>query len=480
MTRYVAAAIVALALAVGLAAQKPPAGPVRSLHFSRALTHADYEHQLEQLFDVPAGTRRIEIGYRVSGAEARTVVDLGLRGPSGLRGWSGGSRSTVWVSALGATPGYLPGPIEPGQWAILLGVPNIRPGRSDTVEMTVSFHEHDLPGGAAIAGRGPGWFVGDLHAHSGHSDGRARSRRGLDVGTPPHRVLDAAEAAGLDFVALTDHNTASHWLDVDRLQPFYDDMLLLRGREVTTYGGHVNTLGERRFHEFRIRSPGASAAALLAPIAESGAFVSINHPMLPDGEACMGCGWNVANRDVMQVVHGVEVVNGDTATGPLSGWPFWARMLSAGHRLTAVGGSDEHAVDDPGDRQLGRPATVVWARGLSEAEVVDGLKSGRVYVRVRGPRGPGLEFHAEHAGARLEMGGTAQPGGMLTLVAAISGAEGQTLQWVANGTVVAEAAVPASGSLQIQQPAVAGHWFSLVVRDTAGPTVYANAIYVTS
>lgn len=477
MTRHVAAAWTVLAMAAGLAAQAPGWVPDRPLHFSRQLTVADYERLIEQPFDVPAGTRRIEVSCRATGAEARTVVDLGLRGPSGLRGWSGGSRTTMWVSALGATPGYLPGAIEPGPWAVLLGVPNIRPGRTDTVDITVRFFAQDLPESPVLGGRGPGWYVGDLHAHSGHSDGRARSRRGQAVGTPVHRVADAALAAGLDFVALTDHNTASHWLDVDRLQPYYDDLLLLRGREVTTYRGHANTIGERRFHEFRLAAPEASPAPLLEPIATSGAFVSINHPRLPDGEACMGCGWNVTSADVMRHVHGVEVVNGDTVSGPLSGWEFWAGLLSAGHRLTAVGGSDEHTVEEANDRQLGRPSTVVWADALSETAIVDGLKRGRAYVRVRGPQGPGLEFHAEHAGARVEMGGVTRAGGMLTLVATVNGAHGQTLQWIADGQVVAAAPVTPA-PLRLEQPAVAGRWFSLVVRDRSGPIVYANAIYV--
>jgi len=477
VTRHIGAVLAVLAAAVAVGAQGPGPDPDATRRYSRTLTRADYERLLEQPFDVPVGTRRIEISYTFTGGDARTVVDLGLRGPSGLRGWSGGSRSTVWVSALGATPGYLPGPIESGTWAILLGVPNIRPGRTDSVEMTVAFFATDLPDGQAIAGRGPGWFVGDLHAHSGHSDGRARSRRGEAVGTPPHRVADAAVAAGLDFLALTDHNTTSHWLDVDRLQPYYDDLLLLRGREVTTYRGHANTIGERTFHEFRLASPGFSPAGLLAPSAAAGAFVSINHPRLPDGEACMGCGWNVTDADVMQSVHGVEVVNGDTATGALSGWAFWARMLSAGHRLTAVGGSDEHTVDDHADRRLGRPATVVWAQALSEAAVIAGLKSGRTYVRVRGPAGPVLtDLHAEQDGRRIEMGGSVRPGRPLRLIADISGADGQLLEWMVDGQV-ADTARLTPGPHVLAWPAGVARWAALVVRDASGPTMLSNAVY---
>lgn len=259
--------------ASGAQAQSPSA-LVTEHRFTRTLTRADYERLIEQPFDVPAGTRRVEVEYEVSGREARTVVDLGLRSPSGLRGWSGGGRSGVWVSALGAMPGYLSGAIEPGRWAVLLGVPNIRAGQRDTVQIVVRFHATDLPDGPVIAGRGPGWFVGDLHAHSAHSDGRATSRRGAAVGTPPHRVFDAAVAARLDFVALTDHNTASHWLDADRLQPFYDDLLLLHAREVTTYRGHANTIGERSFHDFRLPDQGERRIEMGAAVA-SGAPVRL-------------------------------------------------------------------------------------------------------------------------------------------------------------------------------------------------------------
>lgn len=313
-----------------------------------------------------------------------------------------------------------------------------------------------------------------------HSDGRLRSRRGARVGTPPHRVFDAAAAAGLDFVALTDHNTASHWLDVDRLQPYYDDLLLLHGREVTTYRGHANTAGERTFHEFRLASPTASPAHLLAPIAASGAFVSINHPRLPDGEACMGCGWNDASAEVLRAVHGIEVVNGDTVEGALSGWSYWADLVSRGHRLAAVGGSDDHSVDDDADRRLGRPATVVWADALSEPAIVAGLKAGRTYVRVRGADGPVLDrFDAARDGQRAGLGETLPAGasGPVRLTARIGRAHGQTLSWIVDGVEAGRAEVR-EAPLAFDVPAGEPRWVAMVVRDADGPTLMSGAIYL--
>lgn len=443
------------------------------------LTVADYERIIERTFDVPVGTRRIDLTLTASGAEQRTVIDLGLRDPDGPRGWSGGRTSHVTVSRLSATPGYLPGSIPPGQWSVLLGVPNIRADRHDSYTVTVTLSGDDSGGERPVLRDGPGWFVGDLHTHSQHSDGRGRAQSGTGVPAPVHRVLDQAIARGLDFVALSDHNTASHWLDVDRLQPYYDHLLLLHSREITTYRGHANTVGERTFADFRLPSPAASPAEMLRPIAATGAFVSINHPTAPDDERCMGCGWNVLDDATRSVVHGVEVVNGDTRNGPLYGWPLWASLLNRGWRLTAVGGSDDHTPDDDADRMIGTPATVVWAEALSEEAIVAGLKSGRVYLRTRGAAGPSIDMDARAAQEVYPMGAefSAPATDPLLLRARVDGAAGATLDWVLNGQVVASEPIGALAAVLEHQLTMApGDWTSIVVRDGAGPIAISNAI----
>ena len=442
------------------------------------LTGDDYERLLERDFDVPATTRRIAIDLRYTGADRRTVLDLGMRGPSGLRGWSGGGRSHVEVSALTATPGYLPGPIEAGRWAVLLGVPNIRSGSDDTYAISIHLWADDVAPRETMIAAGPRWYAGDLHTHSMHSDGRARASSGADTPAPPFRVFEAAAQAGLDFVALTDHNTVSHWLDVDRLQPYFDRTLLLHGRELTTYRGHATVIGERHFNEFRLAAPTASPSALLRTIAADRGFVSINHPTLRDDESCMGCGWNVVDDDVLDEVQGVEVLNGDGRDAQVSGWTFWARLLNRGFHLTAVAGSDNHTVDDPRNRSVGVPATMVYATALSEDALIAGLRGGRVYVRTQGPTGPSLEFWAEAGGQRYEMGGTV-PSGMLeplTLCANITDADDQTVEWVKNGEVFATDRVDPRGLRRTVQ-ARAGDWFSLRARAGTETTLLSSAIY---
>jgi hypothetical protein len=442
------------------------------------LTHADYESLFERQFDVAPGTKSLRISLSYTGEERKTVIDLGLRGPEGFRGWSGGGPQKIVVGATYASYGYLTGPIEPGRWGVVLGVPNIRQGSNDSYTITVEELDHEEPAFPAIR-RDAGWFVGDFHSHSGHSDGRAALAGNAQVKLPPHRVFDAARQAGLDFIALTDHNTTSHWTDVERLQPYYNNLLLMHAREVTTYNGHMGAFGERSFVDFRVAAQ-RSLRTVVDELTAGGAFISINHPASPDDETCMGCGWSARDLETMRRLNGIEVVNGDNVEGPLAGWPFWASMLNSGLHLTAIGGSDDHTADETRDRAVGRPATIVYAEELSEPALLDGLRKGRAYVRTRGVSGPVLQFEATTKAESWQMGSTLpkSAGTEIVLSATVSRATGQQIQWIRNGEVVST--VPAISERRALLPVQAhpGDWFSVILRDRKGPTVFSNAIYI--
>jgi len=70
---------------------------------------------------------------------------------------------------------------------------------------------------------------------------------GQKVPCPLFLTVEAAVARGLDFIAVTDHSTQSHYDAERELQPYFDDILLLPGREITTYRGHANVLWHHQF-----------------------------------------------------------------------------------------------------------------------------------------------------------------------------------------------------------------------------------------
>jgi len=146
--------------------------------------------------------------------------------------------------------------------------------------------------------------------------------------------------------------------------------------------------------------------ALLRTAHGMGALASINHPNAPSGEVCMGCGWQPSPALDMGLVSAIEAVNGGVAEGPYSGTSFWEKQLQAGQRITAIGGSDNHHPDWPLDQtgSVGSPTTVVYATELSVPGILDGVRSGHVFVDLTGSSGRLLEVTASVGQDKAMMG----------------------------------------------------------------------------
>jgi len=448
-----------------------------ALILSGGLTRADSDRPVERVFVVPPGTSQIDLDLTCAGTQHDACLDFGARGPGGIRGWSMAGHGHVHIDALSASYGYLPGAIEPGEWHVMLGAAPDHDEGERSYQVTIRLS--DRPTGARpVLRSAPGWFAGDLHVHSGHSDGYHLDRLGHEVPVSVRDLNVDAGAAHLDFLAVTDHNTVSHWIDVDRAQATSPDLLLLHGREITTARGHFNAIGERRFTDFRL-GPERPMRRLLADVAKDGAFLSVNHAWLSSDQWCAGCGWMDRDAETLQEVSGIEVLNGSTPVlaGELPGWTWWADLLNRGERLVAVGGSDVHDPID-GHAAIGRPSTVVWASALSEDAIVAGLKSGRVFVRAVPKEHSFVDLAATSDRITATMG-QAISQGRLTLTAHLRGVAGQQCSWIRRGNVVQSSDVHADDqTLTLSTDAVPGDWFSVIVRRHGQPSLLSNAVYV--
>ncbi len=143
-------------------------------------------------FEVPPRCTRIEVAYHyapVSPTDEPATLDIGLfdiRGTEphtgGFRGWSGSARRQFFIERAAATPGYVAGPLPAGTWSVVLGGYEI-PGDGLrwwlTISLQVAVHGRLSDGRfASLAGPAttpsnpaPGWYRGDLHSHTEHSDG---------------------------------------------------------------------------------------------------------------------------------------------------------------------------------------------------------------------------------------------------------------------------------------------------------------------
>lgn len=446
-----ALAALAFFLETAVARAQSPRAP--DLTLTGTLTGAAHETYTEVPFKVPAEVQRIAVEFSYTGKEQKSVIDLGLRDPERFRGWSGGNKAAFTVAETDATPSYLPGPLKPGTWKLILGAPNIRKeARADYIAKI--WFDRD---GAAFAGlgaqpvaRGERWWRGDLHLHTGHSDGSCTSRKGVKVPCPVFKTLEAAAARGLDFVSVTDHNTTSHFESLRELAPYYDDLLIIPGREITTFYGHANLFGPTAFVDFQVGGPRApSIAAVQVEVAAVGGLFSINHPGLPSGELCMGCGWTAKDTDYSRI-QAIEVVNGGVAEGPLSGLAFWEARLNEGRRITAIGGSDNHdaALDPAKAPAIGVPTTVVMAPELSQTAILQAIAQGHVFVDVAGSRDRLLEVKAEAAGANAQMGDQlkARPGDNVRVQVRVVGVSGGRVTLAGGAAAWAKMVDPNLGS----------------------------------
>ena len=338
--RLVAALACALAAPAFAQSAATPAPRIIKSHFTPKQQQVDRYVQIP--FDVAPGTTRIDIELKYDRANGENVVDLGLLEPGSLelgtkafRGWTGGERSAIFVSATNATPGYWPGPIQAGQWNVGLGLYKVG-AAGVAVEITLRTSSDPVTGAMpSLPARskepirtGPAWYSGALHAHTHNSDGALFAQA----------LAERARAEGIDFLAITDHNnTASQRETID-----VPGLLTILGEEVTTPGGHANVWGlggVRDFVDFRV-SPGDPAIhTLFSAAVERGALVGINHPY----SDCVACSWTHA---VPEVVNTIEITGREPAE-IVRAVALWDMLLTAGRRVTASGVSDWHRGDTP-------------------------------------------------------------------------------------------------------------------------------------
>jgi len=344
--------------------------------YGRRTVHAG-RWTLEHRFDSPWHYLPVEVGAGTAGLRVEleydqssgAVLDLGCLGTGGaFRGWSGGARSWFAITGDAATPGYLPGEVEAGEWRVMIGVHRLPPdGVSYRVTAEVTPHGAGLLPPAAAdppapgerpprrelpAGPGLRWLAGDLHAHTEHSDGT------LTVA----ELAVLAAGRGLDYLAVTDHNTVSHQAELADAAGRYG-ITLLPGQEVTTDGGHAGALGDVGWIDFR-REPDDWLDATQA----RGGLLSVNHPWAGPVSWIRPMRRRPPLAEVWHWSWGLD----RRWTTPLAWWLAWDAAA------IPVGGSDWHR---PGsDAPPGCPTTWVECAGQEPGDVLDGLRAGRVAI----------------------------------------------------------------------------------------------------
>jgi PHP domain len=341
-------------------------------------------------FDVSEGMTRLKVTLRYR-KEGICQLYLSVFGPNGYRGsrmLPGAIGDVVAMLEFGAgtaSIGALAGEIEPGQWRVQLDLERTEYIADYSVTVEAG---HGAPGmleilePAAHNGRaGAGWYRGELHSHSHHSDGQ----------TPVADVVTSARKYGLDFLALTDHFSNAGWPELESLSD--ERLCVMQGSEITGHRGHANMHGLSNWINPFVDDPEHwSINDAARAVHHQGGLFCINHAFALD------LGWRYhefdwALADMIEVYHHFE---GEGNTAQLA---LWDGLLRAGHRITGVAGTDTH---DPfkGRHRLGQAFTAVHATALEPKAIIEALRHGHAYATL----GPKLEFSASSGTNHAIMG----------------------------------------------------------------------------
>ncbi|MEP7200124.1 MAG: CehA/McbA family metallohydrolase, partial [Chloroflexota bacterium] len=342
-------------------------------------------------------------------------------------------RAHFFIGEHEATPGYLAGLIHAGRWHIILGLYRVAPEGCDyivTIELTPSGKipnsKSQIPTSTLQSPPStPQWYRGDLQSHTHHSDGKG------SLAT----LIATARARGLDFLAVTDHNTISHVREFTREQT--SDLLLIPATEVTTYYGHMNVWGVREWLDFRCRDA-ATMRRIIAEAHRRGCLASVNHPKTG------GPPWEYGDDLEFDCI---EVWQAPWPFYNVESFAWWESLLRQGRRIVAVGGSDYHQpvnVMEGNPHLLGHPTTWVYAAELSVDSILHAIRHGHVFISadVDGPR---MEMTATDDDQTYQMGDAVESRATtcdVTLRA--DGALGCHARLIADGTVVAELPIDAA------------------------------------
>lgn len=252
----------------------------------------------------------------------------------------------------------------------------------------------------------PSWifFQNHLHSHGNHTFSRFPESTAYEDSYSAEGIqtlIQSAKEQGqekiiMESMAITDHNTISHWFD-----PVFQDektILLLPGMEWTNmFGGHASLLGFQAQNETQAIVPRHTRTTLEANDYSEmmdethlrGGLVVINHPKsfyVPQRWPA-----NLYDAD------GIEL-NFSSLMFPQDTIEWWEQQLKNGKKLFLLGGSDYHVGDF-----FGEPFTSTNLVEVEEKTVsflLKALKMGRIQV-LRSIVSPHVEMHAGSMDGRV-------------------------------------------------------------------------------
>ncbi|MCU7725798.1 CehA/McbA family metallohydrolase [Actinoplanes sp. KI2] len=305
------------------------------------------------------------------------------------------------------------------------------------------------------------WYRGDCHVHTQRSHAAEL--------TPP-QVASAAREAGLDFIAITEHNAA------DTYDAWGSDVLVIPGQEVVTSTGHWVAVGlaPGQVVDWRYGVRDGLIERAVESVRRVGGLCIAAHPHAPYPSGVLM--YPFRHFDVVEVWNGAWRSDVPWQADNEAALAEWGRGLAADLRAgawrPAIGNSDVHL-----EGQIGTPQTVVRAAGLEVSALLAGLRAGHSWIAASASvdlsftvragdqvAGIGERLRAAAAGARVDVSGV--PDGVVGFhtergrahVARLPGDGAGTVEWsttaAESGFIRIEVRHPSGGMAALTNPII--------------------------
>ena len=387
-----------------------------------SLSHYDHQSHIVYRFHVPQGSRLLKILFKynplletnkVSMRRSldkeglyedsefdqegfRNLLTLSVNDPKVFRGAHHyfNTQQEIIISNSQASLGFVPGPIEPGMWEVVLSNHGIFSDKVDghiqvAVEGVFSQVQQSCPFGVTLAqphlslkDRTRDIFVAlqdysiELHSHTTHSDASQSTRE----------LLEAASEQELDWLAITDHNTISAVYEAKEIVEDRNGLSVnvLAGIEYTTFYGHFLVHGP--LDKIQKNWTGVTLDNVddyFAELKAQGVNITIAHPYDTGNPYCTGCRFDYPILDY-RYIDNIEVWN---ETNPLQrdkniqAYSHWINLLKQGVEINASMGRDWHR---PTPDDLIPVTHVLAKKDAQDEDILKSLNLGRTYVSLAG------------------------------------------------------------------------------------------------
>ncbi len=281
-------------------------------------------------------------------------------------------------SGKGAISELAPG--EQKEWKVQAAA--LEGGRSDIQATASKEGMFQLISRQSFDAFGAGYYGGDNHTHTKHSDG---------VNTIAENSASVYGKRLLSWAWSQEHNKFSHKADADQVTASYDGRFLsLAGTEVTTSMGHALVYGNDQAPRFDIDGQRYTWQDSINEVTNQGSLFYFAHPFEQTYALKTPYEWRGFT--------GVEVWNGtwhalDRGVNERA-FKFWDEINIRGDRkYYGITNTDAHTRDKAGDTySKGR------MEGLTEENVLELLRTGSYF----GTNGPEIRFSLDG----IDMGGT--------------------------------------------------------------------------